>query len=318
MIEAVVPGKIRQPAYSVIEAGDIIWGYIGPSEVKPPLPRYWWMDVPNENRAIQRFELDCNYLQPLDAALDISHVSALHRDVLDGVEPPAGETPETKTSRAAILFDAAPSVEIQETDFGYYAASFHQVEGAPDIDPAAGSGPLVRITPFLMPTGWMHAQALTGYVTPQDDTHTSSFAVVASRDRQVTLEGVHAIGGASVPGQFVGPNGKLAATRSNRYLQDRQAMREGRAWAGLHGGFVQDGSVCISMGPIVDRTLEHLVPSDQSVVRARSMLLEAAKRVERGEAPQAVRKSDLTAVRADTAVLAAGGNWLELLPSQNG
>ena len=67
------------------------------------------------------------------------------------------------------------------------------------------------------------------------------------------------------------------------------------------------------MGPIYDRTREHLVPADAAVIHMRHLLLEAARAMEAGgDAPPL---PDLTKVRAvvDTEI-AAGADWRDLAP----
>jgi hypothetical protein len=48
---------------------------------------------------------------------------------------------------------------------------------------------------------------------------------------------------------------------------------------------VQDAAVQESMGAIQDRGREHLVSSDNGIVKTRRLLMDAAKAVERGDAP---------------------------------
>jgi len=48
---------------------------------------------------------------------------------------------------------------------------------------------------------------------------------------------------------------------------------------------VQDAAIQESMGTIQDRSREHLVSSDNGIVKTRKRLIDAAKAVERGDAP---------------------------------
>src|SRR5437879_13818766 len=56
-----------------------------------------------------------------------------------------------------------------------------------------------------------------------------------------------------IPGTF-----RPAANRSNDYLIDRAKQKSGRHYNGVKGLAMQDASVQESMGPIADRTKEHL------------------------------------------------------------
>ena len=67
-----------------------------------------------------------------------------------------------------------------------------------------------------------------------------------------------------------------------------------RDWGGLGGVEKEDAVISLSMGPIFDRTQEHLVAADQAVVRLRRRLLDCVKMVEAGEEPLGATKEDLT------------------------
>jgi phthalate 4,5-dioxygenase oxygenase subunit len=72
--------------------------------------------------------------------------------------------------------------------------------------------------------------------------------------------------------------------RQNLHLQNRAAMRQG-SWSGIEGVNSQDFAVVESMGPIVDRTREHLGASDVAVIRMRRRLLDAVRAFQAGAAP---------------------------------
>jgi hypothetical protein len=58
---------------------------------------------------------------------------------------------------------------------------------------------------------------------------------------------------------------------------DRAAQKRGETFSGIHGFAMQDASVQESMGPIVDRTKENLVSTDNGIIMARHRLLRSAK-----------------------------------------
>ena len=51
---------------------------------------------------------------------------------------------------------------------------------------------------------------------------------------------------------------------------------------------MQDASLQESMGPIVDRTKENLVSTDNGIIMARHRLLRALKAIEKGETPPGI------------------------------
>lgn len=69
------------------------------------------------------------------------------------------------------------------------------------------------------------------------------------------------------------------------------------------------------MGPIVDRTKEHLGPSDRVIIMARRMLLQAAKTVQEGGDPPGVSPSYYR-IRAIERLLPNGVEWHEALKEE--
>ena len=75
-----------------------------------------------------------------------------------------------------------------------------------------------------------------------------------------------------VPGTF-----RALANKDNDYLVDRAAQKAGKTFSGVEGIAMQDQSLQESMGPIVDRTKENLVGTDNGIIMARHSLMRAAK-----------------------------------------
>ncbi len=69
------------------------------------------------------------------------------------------------------------------------------------------------------------------------------------------------------------------------YLIDRAAQKAKKSFSGIRGVGVQDAAIQESMGPIQDRTREHLVSSDNGIVKTRRRLMDAASAVARGADP---------------------------------
>ena len=79
------------------------------------------------------------------------------------------------------------------------------------------------------------------------------------------------------------------ANKDNDYLMDRAAQKAGRNYSGVEGIAIQDSSLQESMGPIVDRTKENLVSTDNGIIMARHRLIRAAKAlVDKGVTPPGV------------------------------
>ena len=95
------------------------------------------------------------------------------------------------------------------------------------------------------------------------------------------------------------------ATTRNDYLIDRQVQKHD-TFTGIVGVSEQDAAIQDSMGPIQDRTKEHLGPTDIGVVEFRKMLMGAARALQTGTAPKAAASAPRYAVRAGGAVAGAG------------
>ena len=86
-----------------------------------------------------------------------------------------------------------------------------------------------------------------------------------------------------VPGTF-----RPKQNKDNDYLIDRAAQKRGDTYCGVYGIAMQDASLQESMGPIVDRTKENLVSTDNGIIMARHRLLRALKAMEKGETPPGI------------------------------
>src|SRR5262249_61282010 len=76
-------------------------------------------------------------------------------------------------------------------------------------------------------------------------------------------------------------------SRENNHPLERRVQRT-ETCTGIDGVNVQDRAVQESMGPIVDRSREHLGPADRAVIQARRLLLQAIAMVETGGTPAGI------------------------------
>jgi len=103
-------------------------------------------------------------------------------------------------------------------------------------------------------------------------------------------------------------------SRENQWLQDRERMRAG-SWTGISGVNMEDLAVQESMGPIFDRTKEHLGTSDVAVIRMRRLMIDSARALaERGETPIGLREPvDWRRLRAEEGMLPIDASWEDKL-----
>ena len=75
-------------------------------------------------------------------------------------------------------------------------------------------------------------------------------------------------------------------------------MQARQSFTGIEGINTQDVAVQEGMGPITDRSEEHLGSTDRAIVQMRRLLLEATRTVEAGGTPRGVDSAAYRNVRA--------------------
>ena len=98
------------------------------------------------------------------------------------------------------------------------------------------------------------------------------------------------------------------ARARNDWLMTRETQRT-RTYTGIDGVNTQDLAVQESMGPIADRTREHLGSTDRAIILLRRILLEAVAAVEQGGTPPGVDPSASRDVRAADVLLPRDARW---------
>jgi len=273
--------RIRLKSYPAIEAGGMIWAYLGAPEKAPPEPAYEWTRVPPAQRYVSKRLQETNYLQAMEGALDSIHSGFLHRySVAD--DPLLKRDPE---SLAMLLGDRRPKVVPSDSPAGLYVATRRDV----------GSDRYYwRVTQWLMPCfSFFPPYGDNPYgghaFVPIDDESCWTFSIdyhprrtltESERDAAHSGKGIHVrlIAGSFVP----------LANKRNDYLIDRAAQKAKRTFSGVDGVGVQDAAIQESMGAIQDRGREYLVSSDNGIVKTRKRLIDAARSVARGTAPPGV------------------------------
>jgi hypothetical protein len=113
---------------------------------------------------------------------------------------------------------------------------------------------------------------------PIDDENTMLYSVDFNPERPLTEEdlarskahrGIHT---ENIPG-----SDRAVQNRDNDYLIDRELQASGKSFTGMKGLGIQDCAIQESMGPIADRTIEHLGISDTAIVKIRRLLLQTLK-----------------------------------------
>src|SRR3989454_5744040 len=312
--------KIRATTYPCRERNGIVWTYLGPRPVPPALPDIEPNMLPNGECVVTKVLRECNWFQALEGDIDTSHLGFLHL----GAVRPEDTTPGSFDYY--LVADRAPKYEVLDTEFGTSYGAYRPAEADTDY---------WRIAHFLfpfftmIPTGILGVQILVRAWVPIDDEHIMFWSIAAPRSR----EGGAATGGAtglmsggrSVAAAGGRPGGfeflpdstdwtgkfRLAQNKDNDYLIDREAQRT-QSFTGIAGIHQQDQAITESMGPIYDRTQEHLGTSDAMVIRTRRRVINAARALrDNAVTPPGVDNPAVYRHRSGGVILPRDCDWLE-------
>jgi phthalate 4,5-dioxygenase oxygenase subunit len=265
--------RMKLGSYPVREAGGIAWTYLGPPGTAPKFPEYDWMKLPRNQYATVKVGERVNYAQAIEGAIDSSHSWFLHQGVIWDWK-----------KRAEISMDTSPKMEAEDTSYGFRYAAIRVPTKNPDTEK------YVRVTIFLVPftafiprplekTQNCHIQVFV----PVDDERTIFYGVFFSQDGSPVDEAETRRRHHIEPGVDLDRNWFRIAQVDNWFNQDRAAMENGTSWTGIQGFSNQDMACQESMGPVVDRTAEHLGNSDIAIIRMRKRMLEAVRLFQDGK-----------------------------------
>lgn len=313
--------RIRQGAYPCRERGGIIWTYMGPRREPPPLPELEYTLVPEAQVMLQKRVQRCNWVQALEGDIDQSHVGFLHSRTADH-QP---FTPEHAASYRSLeqyykRIDRTPRYAVLDTDYGVMGCATRT-----DGSDAA----YYRVSHFLMPFHTITppgaeenpSRSIRAWV-PMDDDHVVVFGISyhptrpfepRAYERLKTGAGANWVGEDHMLPPTSEPEGRWRpqASKENDYFLDRELQRSG-PYSGIPEFWAQDAAMQEAMGPIYDRSEEHLGTSDAFIIRMRRRLIDAAKALqERGEVPPGVDAPETYRVRGVQVVAPGGVPWLE-------
>lgn len=277
--------RIKLKAYPLVERGGVIWIYMGPPEQQPPLPEWEFATVPDAHRFVTKRVQICNWLQALEGGIDSSHVSFLHSGGLK-------TDPLFKGAKGNEynMNDLRPKFEVVDGDAGLYIGVRRNAE----------PGHLYwRITPWVMPCFTMVPprgdHPIHGHFwVPIDDENCWAWSFDYHPTRPLKDSEVEAMrNGGGIHCKYVPGTYTPLANHTNDYLMDREKQRSGELYSGVEGIAIQDASLQESMGPVADRTREHLTGTDKGIVQTRRKLIEAALALaERGEVPPGTQPAE--------------------------
>jgi phenylpropionate dioxygenase-like ring-hydroxylating dioxygenase large terminal subunit len=277
--------KIKTRRYPVVEGGGLVWVYLGDGEA-PPFPHLPFTVLPDSHVWVTATKCACNWLQGVEATLDSSHIGTLHRAYMT-----AYSQADAGSSIGNSLDALAPRYDVEGTSYGIDAiASRPLTDGSRYVRTTKYVMPFVSLVPSAPGGSDGDVDGVIFIVSPVDDTNHVLFFGFWSASREINDGKYERVPPAQQP--IVGDRpfdrddfGGFSGGREDNWGQDREAMKRGH-FSGFTGNLIQEDTVTqVSMGPIVDRTKEHLSSSDVAIIHARRMLLQALDRVAAGSTP---------------------------------
>lgn len=319
--------RVRARAYPCAERNGVVWTFMGATcdvgKPLPPLPDLEWNLAPAGHAVLWRQLRRCNWLQCLEGDVDQFHQAILHSRLDDAQDDQQYVTVPGKTSPAlsggemfrTMRRQKTPEIDTREMPYGLMYASRRTTDEQRDY---------YRIRHFLFPFFTLvggdvdAAEFVYNFKAwvPMDDTITlvleSQFRPGrpwAESEAAQLMELRNPFGFAPATSE---PGGawRSPADQSNDYLRDLELQRS-TLHCGILSNPLQDTAVQESMGPIVDRTREHLCAADANIVRLRKRLAEAALRFrDEGKFPIAAENRTVYHCRPLGLQLAKGADWV--------
>ena len=272
--------QVMARAYPLEERNGIVWAYMGPGE-PPAFPSFDCFRAPDSHVFAFKGLWECNWLQAMEVGIDPVHASFLHRFLQD--EDPAeaygkqfrDTAANTEIPMTKLLRDyPRPEITAEETEYGMRLTALRHMEDGRTH---------VRVTNSIFPEAicipMSREMTITQWHVPIDDTHCYWYSMFTSfgapvdkvKMREQRLK-EHRL-----------PDYAPLKNRRNNYGYDPdEQSRETYTGMGLDIN-VHDQWAVESMGPIQDRTEEHLGKTDVGIIRNRRMLRAAIEAVKAGE-----------------------------------
>jgi phthalate 4,5-dioxygenase len=310
--------SIKVTAYPTHESGGIVWTYMGPADTMTPFRDFGSDSLPESEVHASKILTHCNWVQTLDGNIDTAHASFLHQ--FNAIEEAAEDDtdrpgyPSIRTSVRIKRFGGSPRLEVHDDWYGFRYAG---------LRPTPKGHLHARISTYILPYATQIATIPFAtrqlLVVPIDDYSAWRYNYI-TQDPRLENPG-HVSDGSSRTvkgnpyvryGSGDGVQERLF-TEENEYGIDRSVQRDkgpGGTFSGIPDHGSQDYMVTETMGPVYDRTKEHLGTTDLAVVRFHSLLLRAAQDLADGKEPPAVAADlDYRGIRAAEKILADGEDW---------
>ena len=298
--ESEFKSRVQTTSYPVATLGGVVWIYMGPSDLKPELPDFEWARVSAARTVMTKRVQQCNWAQAVEGGIDSSHISYLHRNLVD-LKPQKSATGHRKYSSQ----DRSPVFTIKETDYGLLIGASRKT----------GDELYWRLTQFLVPCWTMippiigdqdRDSSKEGYAghawVPIDDENTWTWSFNCSPHKDFTKTERERFDPHTGMWGPVDDTYRPQWNMANDYGLDRD-MQKNVNYSGIKGIPNQDVAVQESMGRIADRSKEMLGTSDKAIIAYRQHLLDMASALARGQEPKAASDGACYSVRSASLLL---------------
>jgi phenylpropionate dioxygenase-like ring-hydroxylating dioxygenase large terminal subunit len=274
--------NVRQRAYPVVEKGGILWTYLGDGE-PPAFPEIDCFTAPDAYTFAFKGLMECNWLQALEVGIDPAHASFLHRFFEDEDTSASygkqfrGASADSVIPMTKILREYdQPIINVEHTEYGLRLIALRTIDDERTH---------VRVTNQLFPHAFVIPMStemtITQWHVPVDDKSCYWYAIFTSfstpvdkqkmRDQRLEL--------------YQLPDYRSRKNKTNDYGFDPHEQAH-ETYTGMGTDInVHDQWAVESMGPIQDRTREHLGQSDKAIIQYRKLLRQEIEKVAQGGKP---------------------------------
>ena len=302
--------KVHATAYRCHERNGIIWAYLGSRETPPSLPELEANMLGEDASVITVLHRANNWMQGWEGEMDTVHAAFLHGGAtrVEDTVPGSLQYYEAKTR--------AGRFSVRDTDHG---TSYSMIRPAEPDTYYHRIGHMLFPCFAMVPPGPLgQGPNFIAYV-PMDDYHTLEWNVFSRARRDVIPGGGNIAGGQRTPGvqrEYL-PNGtgwfdryNITQNWQNDFLIDREAQKNWVSYTGIEGIRQQDMAMTEGMGPILNRSAEHLGTTDSLIIRTRRRLIACAKALrDEGVMPAGVEHPEAYHQRSGGIILPRSVDW---------
>ncbi|MDB2476291.1 aromatic ring-hydroxylating dioxygenase subunit alpha [Paracoccaceae bacterium] len=279
------------PIYPTVQKNGVIFAYLG-SGTPPEFPNFDCFRAPDTHVFAFKGLWRCNWLQALEVGIDPAHASFLHRflqdeDPMEGYGKQFRDTAaNTNIPMTKILREyPRPEILVDETDYGLKITALRHMQNGLTH---------VRVTNQIFPQAicipMSREMTITQWHVPIDNENCYWYSVFTSFDKPVNKKLMRE----QRLQEHTVPDYAPLKNAENNYNYDAHEQ-EFETYTGMGLDInVHDQWAVEGMGPIQDRTQEHLGRSDVAIIRYRRILRQAIADLLSHKSAQLPMKDDAT------------------------